>query len=176
MRLWPPLMIMVAGLPGLPMATPPAAANERIVSKRANELSITVPTSTALGGAAPGGTISAQLGTVKVDDTRLLLANWTATASATNFITGGGSTAETIAKNRLSYWSGPVTASTGVGVRVPGQLTALNAVSLSTAVTAFALQAVVLGTSTSWNPTIVVAVPASAVAGAYHGTVTHSVA
>jgi hypothetical protein len=84
--------------------------------------------------------------------------------------------AETIAKNRLSYWSGPVTASTGVGVRVPGQLTALNAVSLSTAVTAFALQAVVLGTSTSWNPTIVVAVPASAVAGTYTGTVTHSVA
>jgi hypothetical protein len=62
------------------------------------------------------------------------------------------------------------------GVRVPGQPTALNAVSLSAAVTAFALQAVVLGTSTSWNPTIVVAVPASAVAGTYTGTVTHSVA
>jgi uncharacterized transporter YbjL len=52
----------------------------------------------------------------------------------------------------------------------------LNAVSLSAAVTAFALQAVVLGTSTSWNPTIVVAVPVSAVAGTYTGTVTHSVA
>jgi hypothetical protein len=143
---------------------------------RANELSITAPATAALGAGSPGGTLSAHLGTVKVDDTRLVLANWTATVSATNFTTGGGTSAETIAKSQVSYWSGPVTASTGAGVRVPGQLTALNAVSLATPKTAFALQAVVLSTSTSWNPTLVVAVPAAAVAGAYTGTVTHSVA
>jgi hypothetical protein len=72
-----------------------------------------LPASAALGGAAPGGTISAQLGTVKVDDSRLVLANWTATAPATNFVTGGGSTAETITKSRLSYWSGPASAVAG---------------------------------------------------------------
>jgi uncharacterized transporter YbjL len=76
----------------------------------------------------------------------------------------------------VSYWSGPATASTGLGVRVPGQLTALNAVSLAAPATAFALQAVALSTSTSWNPTVVVAIPAGAVAGSYTGTVTHSVA
>lgn len=175
-RLWSPLMMMAAGLPGLSVPASAAGARSAVLAMRAPELAITVPTSAALGGAAPGGTISAHLGTVKVDDGRLVLANWTATASATNFVTGGGSAAETIAKSRLSYWSGPATATTGVGVRVPGQLTAANAVSLANPVTAFALQAVVLGTSTSWNPTIVVAVPAGAVAGTYTGTVTHPVA
>jgi hypothetical protein len=76
--------------------------------------------------------------------------------SATTFTTGGGTSAETIAKSQVSYWSGPVTASSGLGVRIPGQATALNAVSLATPKTAFALQAVVLGT--------------------YTGTVAHSVA
>jgi hypothetical protein len=170
MRPWTRLGVVVVLLSAPPLRATAAYA------LRANELSITTPASVSLGSAAPGGTVTRQLGTVRVDDTRLLLANWTATVAATNFTTGGGSAAETIAKSLVSYWSGPVTASTGAGVRVPGQLTALNAVSLANPATAFALQAVVLSTSTSWNPTLVVSVPASAVAGTYTGTVTHSVA
>ena len=101
---------------------------------------------------------------------------WTATVASGDFTTGHASASETISKAYVSYWSGPVTASTGLGIRAPGQLTAVNAVPLTNPVTAFSLQAVVLGTSTSWNPTVVVSVPAAAVAGTYTGTVTHSVA
>ena len=59
-------------------------------------LSITAPASASLGSAAPGGTASASLGIVQVTDDRDGLAGWTATTSATDFTTGGGTTAETI--------------------------------------------------------------------------------
>jgi hypothetical protein len=158
-------------------AVTPSFASPRAADRlRRAALAITTPASASLGSAAPGGTVSAQLGTVMVDDTRILLANWTSTATTTTFITGAGAPAQTIAKSRVSYWSGPVTASAGLGVRTPGQLTAANAVPLTNPVTAFGLQAIVLGTSTSWNPTVVVSLPAAAVAGTYTGTVTHSVA
>jgi hypothetical protein len=162
-------------LPILPLPAAYATGGGTFTLFRA-ALAISTPTSAVLGSTSPGGTISAHMGTVTVDDTRPLLANWTATASATNFTTGGGTSPETITKGNLSYWSGPVTASVGIGTRIPGQLTALNAVSLATTITAFSLQALVLGTSTSWNPTIVVSVPSSAVTGTYTGTITHSVA
>ncbi len=174
MRPEPLLSVSFATLLALPVPVASATGTEAL--SRALTLDITVPTSASLGTAGPGGSISAHMGTVTVDDGRLVLANWTATASATNFTTGGGTTPETITKSRVSYWSGPVTASVGIGTRVPGQLTALNAVPLTNPVTAFSLQALILGTSTSWNPTLVVAVPSAAVTGVYTGTVTHSVA
>ncbi|MEV6864458.1 hypothetical protein AB0M44_26050 [Streptosporangium subroseum] len=171
-----PLMASVALAFGLAAPPAPAVVSTDTTEQRAASLSISVPTSAALGGAAPGGTISAYLGTITVDDARLVLANWTATVSATNFTTGAGSSAQTVGKGRVSYWSGPVTASVGIAVRTPGQLTALLAQDLSTPRTAFSKTAGVLGTSTSWNPALVVAIPNSAVAGSYTGTVTHSVA
>jgi hypothetical protein len=177
MRSRPPLTVAVAVLPALPLGVCAAApACAAVPSRLRQVLSIVTPASASLGSTVPGGTLSAHLGTVTVADDRLLLANWTTTASTTTFITGAGMPAQTIAKSSVSYWSGPVTASSGIGVRVPGQPTAANAVPLTNPVTAFSLQAVVLGTSTSWNPTLVVTVPASAVAGGYTGTVTHSVA
>lgn len=140
-------------------------------------LAITVPASTVNLGSVPTGTssLSAQLGTVTVTASVVPL-TWVATVSSTNFTTGSATTAETVAKASISYWSGPVTASSGVGVRTPGQLTALLAQSLSVPRTAFSLSVSLVSTSTSWNPTIVVAIPAAAVAGTYTGTITHSVA
>src|SRR5688572_3942694 len=96
-------------------------------------LSITVPPSVNLGSVPSGSSsLSGQLGGITVT-TNLTPLTWTATVSATDFTNGSA----TIAKASLSYWSGPVTASSGLGTRTPGQLTALLAVSLSTPRTAF---------------------------------------
>jgi hypothetical protein len=57
-----------------------------------------------------------------------------------------------------------------------GQATAANAVALSTPATAFTLTLGVGNNSATWDPTLIVAVPAAAVARPYTGTVTHSVA
>ena len=145
----------------------------------AHAVAITVPSSSNLGS-VPSGTasFSARLGTVTATDdgTLLLLPSFTATVTATNFTTGAGSVAETIPKASIAYWSGPVTASSGAQTAVPGQLTALQAVTLSQSRTAFSSSGLVLSISTSWNPTIVINIPAAAIAGTYTGTITHSVA
>jgi hypothetical protein len=59
---------------------------------------------------------------------------------------------------------------------VPGQLLAANAVAIDTLTTAMSLTAGAGSNAASWNPTLIVAIPAGAVAGLYTGTVTHSVA
>ena len=145
----------------------------------AHALAITVPSSSNLGS-VPSGTasFSASLGTVTASDdgALLLLPSFTASVTATDFTTGGGSAAETIPRASISYWSGPVTASTGAQTAVPGQLTALEAVTLSQKRTAFTSSGLVLSITTSWKPTIVINIPAAAVAGTYTGTITHSVA
>ena len=66
---------------------------------------ITVPASTALPSASPGGTTTAQLGTVTVTDNRgTAAASWTATVTGTTFVTGGGTTPETIPLTRIAYY------------------------------------------------------------------------
>ena len=143
----------------------------------AGGLAITAPASKELGNGSPGGAASAQLGTVKVDDTRgALLATWTAKVSSSSFQTGGKTAAETIANTNVQYWSGATTVTSGTNVFVPGQATALAAATLSAETTAFSATGGVGNNSASWNPTFIVNIPAAAVAGDYTGTVTHSVA
>jgi hypothetical protein len=98
--------------------------------------------------------------------------------TATNFTTGTGTPAQTIPSSDVSYWSGIATATTGLslGSFTPGQATAANAQSLSTSRTAYSLSgASLVANSATWNPTLVVHLPAGALAGAYTGTLTHSV-
>ena len=65
---------------------------------------MTAPDTVDLGSGAPGTTISGTLGTVTVtDDRALLAAAWTATASATDWTTGGGTPAETIPATDVGY-------------------------------------------------------------------------
>jgi uncharacterized repeat protein (TIGR01451 family) len=143
----------------------------------AGVLMITVPASTALPGASPGGATSAQLGTVTVTDLRgMATASWTATVTATNFVTGGGTAPETIPLAQTTYWSGPVTATTGTGTLTPGQPNAAAAVNLTLSRTAFSRTGGSPANSASWNPTLSVSVPAAAVAGTYTATITHSAA
>ncbi|MGH9128923.1 MAG: hypothetical protein ACRD0E_08355 [Acidimicrobiales bacterium] len=150
-------------------------------SVAAATVSISVPTTANLGSAPTGGgTLSAQLGAVTVSATGvlgLLLPSFTATVSSTSFATGGGSTAETIPAASIFYWSGPATATAGLQTPVPGQLTANLAQSLSSSpVTAFKSSGTVLSITTTWDPTIVVHIPAAVVAGTYVGTITQSAA
>jgi hypothetical protein len=141
-------------------------------------LTVAAPAATLLGSAAPGNTITAQLGVVTVTDARALLTpTWSATVTSSAFTTGLGTGPETIPTTDVLYWSGPTTATTGSGTTfVPGQPLAANAVAISTGPTAMALTAGTGNNSASWNPTLEVTPPSSAVTGLYTGTVTHSVA
>jgi hypothetical protein len=158
-------------------AVPVSAQNTTVtLTVQAGSLAISVPGAADLGTADPGVTRSGQIGTVTVTDQRAALtASWTASVASTAFTTGGATANETIPNTAVSYWSGAATATTGTGTFTPGQATAANAVVLSQQRTAFSLTVGVGSNSASWNPTLVIAVPAAAVVGTYTGTVTHTV-
>ncbi len=158
-------------------ATTGTAPSAPVTVKPTGLLSISVAPSATLPSATPGSTTTARLGTVTVTDNRALAsASWTATVSGTVFTTGGGTVAETIPLTQVSYWSGPATATSGTGTFTPGQVAAANAVTLTAGRTAFSLTGGGGVSSASWNPTLAVRVPATAVAGTYTATITHSVA
>ncbi len=158
-------------------ATSQTATKATSITIAGGLLAMTAPASTVLPSAAPGGTTSARLGTVTVTDNRGLAgASWTATVTATTFVTGGATAPETIPLTQVTYWSGPATATTGTGTFTPGQVNALAAVNLTAPRTAFSLASGSSVSSASWNPTLTVSVPAAAVAGTYTATITHSVA
>ena len=142
-------------------------------------VAISAPASVNLGTRPTGTTsLSASLGSVTVSDTRglVVLGSWTATVASTDFQTGAGTSNETIAKANIAYASLAATSSSGIGVFTPGQATVELAQSLSVSRTAFTGTALLLNNSVTWNPTIVVSIPSSAVAGTYAATITHSVA
>jgi Putative Ig domain/Bacterial lectin len=147
------------------------------ITVAAGVLAITVPSGASLPSVSPGGTTSAQLGTVTVTDNRGTgNASWTATVSATTFTTGGGTAAETIPLSQITYWSGPAIATAGTGTFTPGQASAAVAMNLTVSRTAFSLVTGSSVNSASWNPTVSVSVPPSAIGGTYTATITHSVA
>ena len=167
----------IAGLAGAPAAH----AEDTVTSftLTGGALSITVPaTATLTGGntAITTSDITGQLGNTTVTDARgALVATWTASVTGTEFTTGAGGANRTVPLTNISYWSGAGTGS-GIVTPVPGQLTALNAQALTTSRTAMAATVAVGNNTISWNPTLVVTVPAGNVAGTYTGTITHSVA
>ncbi|MFC5637813.1 hypothetical protein [Streptomyces bullii] len=96
--------------------------------------------------------------------------------AATDLTTPGGGADRQISRSQLSYWSGPATRTSGPGTRLPGQLTSAQAQSLNVPRTAFAKTSGSGNNTTAWRPTLIIAIPATAVGGTYTGTVTHSVA
>jgi len=134
------------------------------------QLSITVPGSADLGSADPGGTVSAGLGTVQVTDDRGFGAGWTATVSATDFITGTGTSAETIPAGDASYGI------SGLQTSGPATFNPVPSITLSsTPQTVVTATNVAGNTTASWDPLIDVSVPSAAVGGQYTATITHSV-
>lgn len=119
-------------------------------------------------GAVTAPSVSGQLGLVTVTDTRAAdPASWTASVSATPFQNG------VHALGAASYDTGVVT-TTGIAA---SQFTITSPVTLSaTPQDVVTLNPTSSGNNTaSWNPTITVAIPAAAIAGAYTSVITHSV-
>jgi len=143
-------------------------------------LSITAPGSTNLGSAQAGQTVSKQLGPVTVSSDGGLVLGWTATVTLSGqfTVTQAGRTA-TFPASRVKYWSGPATASTGIGAGLclPGQAGLVDAVALTASRTAYACGSLIsTSSSLTWNPTLVVTTLGSDPSGTYSGTITHSVA
>lgn len=137
----------------------------------AGPLSVTAPANASLGSAAPGGILSAGLGTVQVTDNRGFGAGWTATVSAASFATGTGTPAETIPAADAQYDITALATTTGSATFTPVPVTQLSANPQPV------VNATNVGgnTTVTWDPTIDVNIPGSAVAGDYTATVTHSV-
>ncbi len=167
--------VVAAVLPGA--AAPVTSQDVGRVVRQPGTLSITVPAAVSLGSTFPGSSLSRQLGEVRVRDRRGGQdAVWTTTVSATDFTTPGGGPARLISRSQISYWSGQATSTSGSGTRVPGQATSAQAQSLSVPRTAFRKTSGNGNNDTRWRPTLIAAVPATAVGGTYTGTITHSVA
>ncbi len=133
----------------------------------AGGLSISAPASADLGSVGSGTTtVSGNLGAVTVTDERgLILGNWTATASSTDFAHDSNATYD-IAKAGAVYASGAVSGDGGAAVGAGGSLAA-------PVVAATRLGA---GNNTvSWDPTVTVTLSPTAVVGTYTATITHSV-
>jgi hypothetical protein len=130
-------------------------------------LSFSVPPSATLADRDTGTpTITGSLGPVSVTDNRGGLAPWIASATSTPFtgVRGSASTA-------VSYTAGTVT-ETGTITVADGAATTLTA----TAANVVAPTTVSGNNTASWTPTLEVSMPTSALADAYTGTVTTSVA
>ncbi|HEX5293442.1 MAG TPA: hypothetical protein VFX25_31600 [Streptosporangiaceae bacterium] len=159
---------------GISTTTAPTAGGDpdttMMFTVTSGALTMSAPASANLGSGAPGTTISSPLGTIEVaDDRALLSASWTATASSTIWVTGTGTGSETIPANAATYTPGPIQ-TTGV-ITATGQ-----AITLTTSAQTVVTGSAGVGDSTaSWDPTIAVEVPPSAVSGTYTATLTQSV-
>ncbi|GIF73655.1 hypothetical protein [Asanoa siamensis] len=140
----------------------------------AGGLTITAPATAALGSGVTGGTITGNLGMVRVTDQRGLLAfSWTASVASTTYVTGAGGAGQVIQPSAVTYTSPALpTIVSGVPVPVKNLLLTTLTTAPQTVYTATGLGS----NAVEWNPSLTVAVPAGAVAGNYTGTVTHSVA
>ncbi|MFD5565603.1 hypothetical protein [Kitasatospora griseola] len=130
-------------------------------------LTLSVPASAALGSGAPGTSIGAPIGPCTVVDNRALLsASWTVTAAETDFVNGPS----TIPATDATYTVGSVTTTGTITV------TSTNVTLSNSAQTVLTGSAGVGDNTATWDPTVTVSVPASAVSGLYTGTLTQSVA
>jgi hypothetical protein len=134
-------------------------------------LAITVPTGpVSLGSVAASAspqTVSAQLGTITVTDSRGGTAGWTVTAGADDF-TG---------PENISVGTPGDSSYTSPGASITG-VSDVNATSLDSLYPPSAVQVAtdVAGVnSATWNPTVSVTIPANAVTGTYSTVITHSV-
>jgi hypothetical protein len=131
-------------------------------------LAINAPIASVVLGTAAGSssaqTVTGSLGPVVVTDLRAGIAGWVATAGATAPSDGTG-----IPTSAMAYTPGNTTV---VGTAT---VTGINLASMATQSTVETATAVTGDNTATWNPSIVVTIPAAAVAGTYSATITHSV-
>ena len=150
-------------------------------------LSISVPGSSSLTGINTGATSTfGSLGNTQVSDARGGLGaagNWTVSVTnPTTFhnTTTGGSTADETVPNTGVYYCSGTSNGSGLGVFVPTGLsgalcTTLNAAQVGTGVTGASWTNTAGNSSQTWNPTLLLSLRSSQVAGNYSGTVNQSV-
>jgi hypothetical protein len=129
-------------------------------------LDLTVEGDAALSdGAAGAASVTGSLGALGISDNRGISLGWVVSAASSTFVDGAGSVS-----TGVSYDSGFATASTGMVTPTTEGLTSI------TEVAPVAAGTLASGNNTaSFTPTLTVALPASALAGDYSGTVTTSV-
>ena len=136
-------------------------------------LSISVPASKSLGAGAPGTTITSTLGNVTVDDQRGAdPAAWVATVTSTDFTDLTSPGVPAIPAGDVTYTPNAAVSHTGDGTFTAGAAGRLS----SNPRNAYSHVAGTGSNQLVWNPTLTVAVPDTAVATTYSGTVTHLVA
>jgi hypothetical protein len=168
--LFAPAAAVALSLAAMPpaMADPTAAT----LTVTGGVLSISVPADAGnLGSRANsvgGGTISGQLGQVRIDDARSAAAGsgWVASAISTAFTPLAG---PAIPASAVGYTAGAIVK---VGTATytandPANLTGVAPVVTATGITG--------DNSATWNPSINVTVPGGMAAGVYSATITHSV-
>lgn len=183
------IALAIAGMTAAGFVAAPTASAEdtdtTFVLSAAGGLSISVPAAVELssGTATGSSSVQAQLGNVTVSDNRgALLGSWTASVSATDFVlstvVGEPGEGESIGKANVTYLSGLAGTLDGLlglgGAFTPGQTAAAQ--DLSTSRTAYSATLTIGNTEVTWNPTVTVNLPSSAVVGTYEGTITHSLA
>ncbi len=170
--------VLILGYAAAPAAAAPTDDTAVTFEIDAGTLDVTSAAGADIGLGPAGTPLTATLGAVSVSDTRGEADSaWDVTVTSTDFTTGGATPTETIAAPLVSYWSGATTATTGTGTFVGQQLNAGAADPLDNATELPALVASGgSGSNTaSFAPTAIVTVPLANQAGAYAGTVTHSV-
>ncbi|MCU1673157.1 MAG: hypothetical protein JWN77_1270 [Frankiales bacterium] len=173
------LAVLAASTAGLGVLAPAAGADTSgatFTLTAANNVTISVPTSTVnLGSAAAtAGTLTGSLGTVTVTDARAkLAAAWTVTASSTEFLLAGGDNTkaeQVVAPTAIAYAPGTAT-QTGPGT---GTFVASPLTSMAVAAPVGAWTGVAGSKTVSWSPSLTFALGANQIAGTYNGTITHS--
>ena len=107
---------------------------------------------------------------MQVTDNRGFGADWTASVSSTNFVTGGGSPAEIIPAANAAYAVSGLTSATG-----PATFQVSPSIALEASPQPVVSATNVAGnTAVSWNPLIAIAVPDGAVGGNYSAIIVHS--
>jgi hypothetical protein len=159
---------VVLSLVGVLPASAAAGDTATTFAVNAGTLSITLQPSASLTSAASGASsVSGTLGSVSVSDTRGNRSTWSANATSTTFTDSTGTTTST----GVTYTAGAMT-TTGTTTIAAGTATTLTGVA-----TKVAGPTAVTGNNTAtWNPTLLVALPANALAGNYSGVVNTSVA
>ncbi|CUU55928.1 hypothetical protein Ga0074812_106183 [Parafrankia irregularis] len=168
--------IVAAGLAITPPATAATSGTTSVTFTLTGgtlDIAVPGPTEVNLGSfAVTTPTVSGPLGNVTVTDSRgLASATWIASVASSALAGSGAAAGVTIPASAIAYAPGTITAS---NVSTTGSDVAALSGTAQTAVTATAGTG--LNTAT-WNPTLTVTIPpASAVAGTFTATVTHSVA
>lgn len=146
----------------------------------AGTLSILQPSTTASFGtataSATGTTVSGHLGTTTVTDTRGSLAGWTVSISSTDFSDGAShSIAVTNAKAYILPADGP-TVTSGIAVPSTAYVSAGTGLTLANSGQTFVTATATGSNVVTYNPTITVTIPSTAIAGTYTATLTQTVA